>query len=57
MKEGYKMMTLLDLVKELWALEIGLNEVEIPYRLYREIIARAEELAETEEANEEEDIC
>ena len=41
-------------VKELRELDVGLNEIQIPYRLYREIIARAEELSEEEE--EEEDL-
>ena len=46
------MTTLLDLVKELRALDVGLNEIEIPYRLYREIIVYAEGLAKTEEEKE-----
>lgn len=50
------MTTLLDLVKELRELDVGLNEIEIPYRWYREIIGHAEELAETGEETEEEDV-
>jgi hypothetical protein len=50
------MTTLLDLARELRELDVGLNEIEIPYRLYREIIARAEELAETGDETEEEDV-
>jgi hypothetical protein len=45
------MPTLADLVQELRELDIGLSEIQIPYRLYRQIIDYAEELAETEEAD------
>ncbi|HEY92490.1 MAG TPA: hypothetical protein G4O17_01925 [Dehalococcoidia bacterium] len=43
------MPTLADLVQELRELGIGLSEIQIPYRWYREIISRAEEMAETGE--------
>ncbi len=50
------MSTIADLVQELRELGIGLHEIQIPYRWYREIIARAEELAETGEETEDEDV-
>ena len=50
------MPTLADLVQKLRELDIGLSEIQIPYRWYREIIVRAEELAETGEDTEEEDV-
>ena len=50
------MPTVADLVKELRELGIGLHEIQIPYRWYREIIRHAEELAETREETEEEDV-
>ncbi|MFC2042099.1 hypothetical protein ACFLTV_01160 [Chloroflexota bacterium] len=50
------MPTLLNLVQKVRALDVGLDEIPIPYRWFREIIANAEELAGTEDDNEEDDI-
>ena len=50
------MATLLDLVKELREIGVDLHEVEIPFRWYRQLLDYAEQLAETEEEKEEEDI-
>lgn len=43
------MIALADLVQELQELGIGLGEIQIPYRWYRQIIGQAEEIAEAEE--------
>ena len=47
------MVTLADLVQALGELGIGLHEIQIPYRWFREIVSHAEELAETGEGTEE----
>jgi len=50
------MATLADLVQELREIGVGLHEVEIPFRWYRQFLDYAEQLTETEEGKEEEDI-
>ena len=47
------MTTVADLVRELREIGIGLHEIQIPSRWFREIIGHAEELAETGEETEE----
>ena len=49
------MATLLNLVKELRALGVGLNEIEIPYNWYRQLLDYAQELIDTDQ-EEDEDI-
>ena len=46
------MATLADLVQELREIGVDLHEVEIPYSWYRQILAYAQELIETEEEDE-----
>ena len=47
------MRTLADLVEELEELGVRLDEITIPYRLYRQLIDFAEQLAEADEEDSE----
>ena len=47
------MTTLLDLVRELRALGIGLDEIKIPYSWYQQILAYAQELLDKDQDGDE----
>jgi len=51
-KEGNKMPTLVDLLRELRELDVSPNEIDIPYHWYLQIIHQADGLCEETEENE-----
>ena len=51
-KEGNRMPTLADLLRELRELDVSPNEIDISHRWYHQIIDQAEGLCEEMEENE-----